>query len=207
MSGGESLASFTNRTFHLSRPPGFRRAFDAAERNGRFGRIQCQKGKESSSRGKSRVFFCRWTVKVKVGGKAIPASFLKIEGRGTLVGAIGRREGRIEKLVSGQNPRTEAPPRRKKGQEKRGTGHVRRGATARGAMEKGRCVRVIEREEVRGDDPVEYFLPTGVGSTFWVPEGVMAIEVLQNEEISGGGREGVGSAIRWGGAIMGRRTH
>ena len=29
----------------------------------------------------------------------------------------------------------------------------------RGAMEKGGCVRVIEEEEVRGDDPVEYFLP------------------------------------------------
>ena len=33
-------------------------------------------------------------------------------------------------------------------------------------MEKGRCVRVIEGEEVRGDDPVEYFLPAGFGSTF-----------------------------------------
>ena len=31
MSGSNSLASFTNRTFHLSRPPGFRRAFDAAK--------------------------------------------------------------------------------------------------------------------------------------------------------------------------------
>ena len=50
--------------------------------------------KESSSRGKKkrRVFLCRRTVRVKVGGKAIPASFLKIEGRGTLVGAIGQRE-------------------------------------------------------------------------------------------------------------------
>ena len=38
-----SLASFTNRTFQLSRPPGFRMAFDAAERNGRFGHIQYQK--------------------------------------------------------------------------------------------------------------------------------------------------------------------
>ena len=38
-------ASFTNCTFHLSRPPRFRRAFDAAEKNGKFGRIQCQKGK------------------------------------------------------------------------------------------------------------------------------------------------------------------
>ena len=32
------------------------------------------------------------TVRVKVGGKAIPASFLQVEGRRTLVGAIGRRE-------------------------------------------------------------------------------------------------------------------
>ena len=44
-------------------------------------------------------------------------------------------------------------------------------------------------EEVRRDDPVEYFLPTGVGSTSGVQEGVMAIHVLQNEEISGEGRE------------------
>ena len=39
----------------------------------------------------------------------------------------------------------------------------------------------------------------------------MTIEVLQNEEISGGGknggREGVGSAIRWGGANRGRGVH
>ena len=33
VSGSKSLASFTNRTFHLSRSPGFRMAFDAAERN------------------------------------------------------------------------------------------------------------------------------------------------------------------------------
>ena len=38
----------------------------------------------------------------------------------------------------------------------------------------------------------------------------MAIEVPQNEEISGGGknggREGIGSAIRWGGANRGVHT-
>ena len=71
-------------------------AFDAAERNGRFGRIQCQRDKESSSstRGKRkrRVFLCRGTVGVNVGGKAISASFLKIEGRGALVVAKDRRE-------------------------------------------------------------------------------------------------------------------
>ena len=39
----------------------------------------------------------------------------------------------------------------------------------------------------------------------------MAIKVPQNEEISGGGknggREGIGSAIRWGGANRGANTH
>ena len=62
------LTSFTNRIFHFSRPPGFRMAFDAVERNGRFGRIQCQRSKESSSRGKRkrRIFLCRRTVRVKV---------------------------------------------------------------------------------------------------------------------------------------------
>ena len=70
-------------------------------------------------------------------------------------------------------------------------------------MEKGGCVRVIEGEEIRRDDPVKYFLPAGVGSTSCVPEGVMAIEVPQNEEISGGGGEGIVSAIRLGGANRG----
>ena len=66
-------------------------AFDAAERNGRFGRIQCQRSKESSSRGKRkrRVFLCRRTVKVK--GKVVPASFREIERRGTFVGTKDRR--------------------------------------------------------------------------------------------------------------------
>ena len=69
-------------------------AFDAAKRNERFGSIQCQRGKESSSRGKRkrRVFLCRRTVGVKVEGKAIPASFLKVEGRGSLVGAKDQGE-------------------------------------------------------------------------------------------------------------------
>ena len=31
-------------------------------------------------------------------------------------------------------------------------------------MEKSGCVRVIEGEEVRRNDPAEYFLPAGVGS-------------------------------------------
>ena len=94
VSGSESLASFTNRFFHFSGPPGFRMVFDAAERNGRFGCIQCQRSEESSSRRKRKrqVFFCRRTVRVEVRRKVIPASFLKIEGRGTLVRAKERRK-------------------------------------------------------------------------------------------------------------------
>ena len=92
MSGSDSLPSFTNHFFHFSGPPGFGIAFDAAERNGRFGRIQCQRGKESSSRGKRRIFLCKRRVRVKLKGKVIPAIFLKIEGRGTHVGR-GRKMG------------------------------------------------------------------------------------------------------------------
>ena len=44
-------------------------------------------------------------MRVKVGGKAIPASFLKIEGRGTLVGAIDRRE-RDRRIGKWSKPRS-----------------------------------------------------------------------------------------------------
>ena len=67
-------------------------AFDAAERNGKFDRIRFQEGKGSSSRGKRQVFLCRKTARVKVISKFISASFLKIEGRGTFVGAKDRRK-------------------------------------------------------------------------------------------------------------------
>ena len=52
--------------------------------------------------------------------------------------------------------------------------------------------------------------PRGSEVTLRVPEGVMAIEVPQNEEISGGGKNGgrgrIGFAIRWGGANRGAYT-
>ena len=62
--------------------------------NGRFGRIQGQRSKESSSRRKRKidVFLCRRTVKIEVKSKVIPTSSLKVEGRGTLVGAKDRKE-------------------------------------------------------------------------------------------------------------------
>ena len=91
-SSSKSLTSFTNCFFHLSGPPGFRIAFDAAKRNGKFGRIQCQRSKESSSirKRKRRVFLCRKIARVEVKDKVIPASFLKIDEWGR---SLGRKTG------------------------------------------------------------------------------------------------------------------
>ena len=98
-------------------------SFDVAEKNGIFGRIQCQRSEESSSRekGKKRVFLCRRIVRIKVRNKVIPASFLIIEGRGTLVRAKDRREReeQLKELVGYQNTGSEAPPMSKKGRERR----------------------------------------------------------------------------------------
>ena len=43
--------------------------------------------------------------------------------------------------------------------------NVRGESTARGAMEKGGCVRVVEGEEIRKYNPVEYLLPAEIGGT------------------------------------------
>ena len=131
-------------------------AFDAVKRNERFGRIHCQRSKKSSSqeKRKRRVFLCRKTVGVKVGGKIISASFLKVEGRRTLVGAKDWREGQIQELVGGQNPGPEAPLKSKKGQERREQRRSQGRSDYQWSDGEGRCVRVIEGEQVRGDDPV-----------------------------------------------------
>ena len=100
MNGSESVTLFTNRLFHFSGPPDFRMAFDAAERNGRFGRIQCQRSEESSSRRKKkrRVFLCRRKVRVEVKDKAIPTSSLKIKGRRTFVGRKAGKRGSVSRI-------------------------------------------------------------------------------------------------------------
>ena len=79
---------FANRFFYLRRPPGLKLAFDAAKTNGKFGRIYCQKSKESSGRGKKKrgVFLCRRTVGVKVNSKVISTSSVKIEEKGRSLG-------------------------------------------------------------------------------------------------------------------------
>ena len=68
---------------------------------------------------KRRVFLCRRIVGVKIGGKVIPASFLKAEGRGRLLGRKTGERGQIEELVGGENPGAEAPPMGKKERERR----------------------------------------------------------------------------------------
>ena len=75
-------------------------------------------------------------------------------------------------------------PGEKKGERGGSKGDVGRITTVSGSMEKSRYVRVIERKEVRGNDLIEYFLPTGIGITFRVPEEVMAVKVSQNQKIS-----------------------
>ena len=82
---------------------------------------------------------------------------------------------------------------------------VRGGATARGAMEKCGYIRVIEGDEVKTDGSIKYFFTTGVGSTFWVLNGVMAIEVPQKKEISGGGKDGGKKGVNF--AIRRRRAN
>ena len=100
MSGSESFTFFTDRFFHFSRPLCLRLVFDAAERNEKFGPIQCQRSKESSRRGKRKrlVFLCRKKVRVKVKIKVISMSFLKIEGRGDVCGSKRPERETVSKI-------------------------------------------------------------------------------------------------------------
>ena len=57
-------------------------------------------------------------------------------------------------------------PGARQGEKEGSKENVRGGATARVVMENSWNVRVIEGEEVRGDDPIQYSHPTGIGSIF-----------------------------------------
>ena len=94
-SGRKIITSFAYRFFHFIRPPGLRLAFDAAERNGKFGRIQCQKGKECSSRGREKKASVPLQMdgESRSKGKVIPTSFLKIIEMGDV--RWGGRAGKV----------------------------------------------------------------------------------------------------------------
>ena len=66
---------------------------------------------------------------------------------------------------------------------------VRRGAAAEATEKKSRGVRVIEKEEVRGNDQSNTS-PLRVGNTISLSESVMTVEVLQNQAISNGSTKG-----------------
>ena len=70
---------------------------------------------------------------------------------------LGRKSGEsgtVSTMVGDHNPSPEAPPKSKMSKRRRSKGDLRRGA-----MEKIWRVGVIE--EVRGDDSIKRFLPTG----------------------------------------------
>ena len=71
----------------------------------------------------------------------------------------------MEELVGGENQGPEASPRSKIGRDRKEQRRYQGRSDCQWSDVKGGCVWVIEGEEVIGDDPVEYFLPTGVGST------------------------------------------
>ena len=94
-------------------------------------------------------------------------------------------------------------PGARKGKRSGSKEDVRKGAT-----EKGGCVRSLRGR--RSEEMTQSNTSSPWRSKYlWNPEGMMAIEVPQNEEISGGGknggRKGVGSAI--GEEQIGERTH
>ena len=91
MSGNKSLKSFAYR---FRKPPGLRLAFGAAERNGKSGRIQCQRSEKSSNKGrKEESIPLQKDSKGRNESKVIPTSFLEIEGRSTFVEKKDRGKG------------------------------------------------------------------------------------------------------------------
>ena len=58
-------------------------------------------------------------MRIEIRSKVIPASFLKVEGRGRSLGQKTGEDRQIEELVSDRNPGPEAPPMCKKGKERR----------------------------------------------------------------------------------------
>ena len=112
-------------------------------------------------------------MKAEVKSKVIPMSFLKIERKGNFRwDERPGREGQSVELVSDQNSSFKVLPKSKKRAREGSNGDIRKGVTTSGAMEKsmyGRIVYVRKRvcmKKFRGDDPTEYFLHTGVRSTF-----------------------------------------
>ena len=81
-----------------------------------------------------------------------------------MLGERPERKEQLVELVDDQGPSPEVPPRSKRERKGRGKGDVKRGATTTRAMEKRLRVRIFKKMEVKRDDSIEHFLPTGVRS-------------------------------------------
>ena len=106
-------------------------------------------------------------MRVKVKGKIIPASFLKIEGWGNARwGERREREGQLGELVDDQNSGPEASPKGKIERESGSKRDVRGVATARGAIENSRYVRVIGSGRSQEMTQLNTFSPRGLKVSF-----------------------------------------
>ena len=92
MSGSKGLTSLTNSFLNFVGPPGFRLAFDASKRNGRFGRTQCQRAAAAEKRDEFSS-----AERVKEKSQVIPTSFLKIKG-GRSLGQKPRDRGTVSRI-------------------------------------------------------------------------------------------------------------
>ena len=70
------------------------------------------------------------------------------------------------------------------GEGQRGKSEIRRRAASRRTMKKSRSVWVIERQQIRRNDPVQNFTTARVGSSIQVPKRMVTIKITKNEKIS-----------------------
>ena len=147
-------------------------------------------------------------MRVKVGGKAIPASLLKIKERGRSLGRKTGERGIDKRIGRWSEPRSCSTPQEQERAREDGAKEI----SGEERLPEERWRRVSVSESLRGRESEE--MTQSNISCSWGSEvplefqrGVMAIEVPQNEEISGGGknggRKGISSAIRWRGANRG----
>ena len=107
-----------------------------------------------------------------------------------------KKERRLVELVSDQNPSSEAPPRSKKGRERR----EQKEMSEEEQMPEERWRRVSmswSLRERRSEEMTQLntSVPWGLEVPFEPQRSVMAVEVLQNEKIFGRGKNG-GKKIR-----------
>ena len=115
-----------------------RLAFDAA--NGKFGRIHCQRSKESCSRGKKEEYSSTESSESQSRMQNPPNELSENKRKGTVCWGGRVEKGRLlVKLVGDQNPGSEAPPGARECKRRRGKADV-----VGGAIEKIRIVGVIE---------------------------------------------------------------